>query len=336
MSWKVLITASGFRRTGQLAQEQLRQAGCELVFSSKAGPLAAAALAPWLADTDAVLASLDEFSTSLMSSPAAANLKLISRWGVGYDSIDVPAATRQGIVVAYTPGQLDDAVADYAFALLLALARRVCESHAAMTRFEWQAAWGTDVAGKTLGLVGCGRIGLAVARRARGFNMRVIAFNPRPRPEAEQLGVRFVPLDTLLAESDFVSLHAALTPQTRGLLGAVELGKMKPTAYLVNTARGALVDEAALVGALRQNRLAGAALDVFVTEPLPSDSPLRTAPNLLLSPHQASSAVETGQRISASAAQAILDLMHGRRPKNVVNLEVFTSPSLRAAIRTAP
>jgi phosphoglycerate dehydrogenase-like enzyme len=329
MSWKVLITAAGVNKAGQRAHDLLRQAGCQTVFPPRFGPLKSAELTPLLAETDAVLASLDQYSAAVLNSPAARRLKIIARWGAGYDSVDLAAATQQGIVVTYTPGLLDEAVADYAFALLLALARRVHEGHLAVLANEWTPGWGHDVAGKTLGIVGFGRIGLAVAHRARGFNMRVLAYNPTTKPEAEKLGVKFLSLDDLLTESDFVSLHAALTPRNRGLLGDAQLRRMKPTAYLINTARGALVDESALARALCEGRLAGAALDVFMTEPLPADSPLRSAPNLLLSPHQASFACETGERVSSAAAQAIVDLMAGRQPQNVLNPDVFKSPALR-------
>jgi phosphoglycerate dehydrogenase-like enzyme len=327
--WKVLITARGVQHAGQQAQEFLRKAGCELIFPPKPGPLKADALIPVLTGTDAVLASLDEYSSSVLALPALAPLKIISRWGIGYDSIDVPAATRNGIVVTYTPGVLDEAVADYTFALLLSLARRVHEAHAVMQRGEWKPAWGDDVGGKTLGIIGFGRIGKAVARRASGFNMRVLAHTPHPSQDTT--GVEFVSLEKLIAESDFVSLHAALTPVTRGMIGETQLRQMKRTAYLVNTARGAIVDEAALIQALTEGRIAGAALDVYVTEPLPVESPLRSTPNLLLSPHQSSYARGTGERLSLAAAQAIVDLMHGKKPQNVLNPEVLTSPALRAA-----
>jgi len=175
----------------------------------------------------------------------------------------VPAATRQGIVVAYTPGFLNETVADYAFALLLALARRVHEGHLTMRGGQWQSAWGHDVHGKTLGILGCGRIGQAMARRATGFNMRLIGYDPAPSPEAKKIGLKFVSLDQLLAESDFLSLHAALTPDNRGLIGEAQLRKMKRDAYLINTARGALVDETALVRALQEGWIAGAALDAY-------------------------------------------------------------------------
>ncbi len=328
MSWKVLITARGFKPAGEQARELLRKAGCEIILPPKFGPLKGDELTDALNGMDAVLASLDEYSDAVLSSPAAAQLKIVARWGVGYDAVDISAATRNGIVVTYTPGLLDEAVADYTFALLLSLARRVHEVHVAMRRGEWKNAWGEDVGGKTLGIVGFGRIGKAVARRAAGFNMRILAHTPHPT--AGNDGIEFVSLEKLLAESDFVSLHAALTLATHGLIGEAQLRRMKSTAYLINTGRGALLDEAALVRALRENWIAGAALDVFTTEPLPAESPLRAAPNLLLSPHQSSYARGTGERVSLAAAQSIVDLMNGKRPRNVLNPEVFELPALRA------
>jgi lactate dehydrogenase-like 2-hydroxyacid dehydrogenase len=251
---------------------------------------------------------------------------------VGYDAIDVSAATAQGVVVAYTPGLLNETVADFAFALLLAVARRVHLGHQSMSTGQWQGVWGNDVFGKTLGILGCGRIGQAMARRAKGFNMRLIGYDVAPSPEAEKLGIQFVPLEELLARSDFLSLHAALTPQNRGLLGEAQLRQMKPTAYLINTARGALVDEDALLRALRENWISGAAIDAFAVEPLPADHPLRKAPNILLTPHLASFARETGEKVSLSAAQAIVDLMNGRKPQFVVNPEVYKSSKLKAKL----
>ena len=334
MSWKVLITARTMNEVGASALQLLRNAGCDVITPPKLGPLSADELLKGLPDMDAVLASMDKFTETVITSSAAAKLKIISRWGVGYDAIDVPAATRIGIVVAYTPGLLDETVADFAFALLLALARRVHIGHLDMTAGVWRGVWGNDVFGKTLGILGCGRIGRAVARRATGFNMRLIAYDVQPNPEARQLGVKFVSLDELLAESDFLSLHAALTPQNRGLIGETHLRKMKRTAYLINTARGALVDENALAQALQEGWIAGAALDTFVVEPLPAEHILRKAPNVLLTPHLASFARETGERVSMAAAQAIVDLMNGRRPKLVIDVEVFKSPALRAKLQS--
>jgi lactate dehydrogenase-like 2-hydroxyacid dehydrogenase len=332
VSWKVLITARTFEQVGQPALTLLKHAGCELVIPPKYGPFNEEELFQRLPGIDSALVSPDKYTAAVLSSPAASQLKIISRWGVGYDSIDVPAATRNGIVVAYTPGLLNETVADYAFGLLLAVARRIHDGHLLMRNGRWSLTWGSDVFGKTLGILGCGRIGQALARRASGFNMRLIGHDVQPSLDAEKIGVKFVSFDQLLAESDFLSLHAALTPQNRGLLDEAQLRKMKRGAYLINTARGALVDENALVLALEEGWIAGAAVDAFVVEPLPVDHPLRRAPNLLLTPHQASCGRETGERVSQTAAQAIIDLMNGRRPQMVVDPEVFRSPVLRARV----
>jgi len=330
MIWNVLVTASPLSdAVGESARCLLDPASFALVHPPRYGPLPESEILPLLEGIDAVYASVDRYTAAVLGSPQASRLKILSRWGVGYDSIDVAAATRAGIVVAYTPGLLDEAVADYAMALLLGVARRIHRGHVGLSAGRWEPAWGHDIAGQTLGLVGCGRIGQAVARRASGFGMTILAHDPSPRPEAEALGVRFTSLDDLLAQADFVSLHAALTPATRGLIGERELRRMKPGAYLVNTARGAVVDEAALVRALTEGWIAGAALDAFVTEPLPADHPLVSAPNLLLTPHQASFGRETGRRVSEAAARALVDAREGRRPRWVVNPDVFESPSLR-------
>lgn len=333
MSWKVLTTARTLNEVGQSALELLRKEGCEIITPPRPGPLPADELLKVLPGADAVLASMDQFTDEVFTSSAAKNLKIVSRWGVGYDAIDVPAATRAGVVIAYTPGLLNETVADFAFALLLAVARRVHVGHLDMANGVWRGVWGNDVFGKTLGILGCGRIGQTMARRASGFNMRLIGHDIAPNPDAEKIGIRFVSLDELLTESDFLSLHAALTPQNRGLLGEAQLRKMKKSAYLINTARGALVDEAALARALKEGWIAGAALDAFMTEPLPADHPLRKAPNVLLTPHLASFARETGERVSLTAAQAIVDLMNGRRPQFVVAPEVFGSPALRTMLK---
>jgi phosphoglycerate dehydrogenase-like enzyme len=332
LPWKILVTAEPINTVGEPAQHLLRNAGCEIIFPAQFGPLKEESLISALDDMDAVIASHDAYRAAALSSLPAEKLKIIARWGVGYDSIDLAAATRHGIVVTYTPGILDDAVADYTFALLLARARRVHEVHAAVLRGEWDSHWGDDVGGKTLGIVGFGRIGKAVARRAAGFNMRILVHTTHP--QADIGGVEFVSLEKVLATSDFVTLHAALNPRTRGLIGEEQFRQMKPNAYLINTGRGALVDEAALIRALKEHRIAGAALDVYIEEPLPPDSPLLSTPNILFSPHQSSCARGTGERVSLAAAQAIVDLMNGKQPRNVLNPEVFTSPALRARLQS--
>jgi phosphoglycerate dehydrogenase-like enzyme len=249
------------------------------------------------------------------------------------DAVDLPAAAAQGIVVCNTPGLLNGAVADYAMGMMLTVARRIHEGFLAMRDGLWVPGWGPDMEGTTLGLVGCGGIGQAVAKRAAGFGMRIIACDPSPTAEADRLGIEFVTFEQLLAQSDFVSLHTALTPATRGLIGEAQLRAMKPTAYLINTARGAVIDEAALVRALKEGWIAGAALDVFTVEPLPADHPLHSAPNLLLTPHLASLGYESGAKVSAAVAEAILDVRDGRRPRWVVNPDVYQSPLLRAPLK---
>ena len=332
MSWQVLNTAGPMNIVGQDALALLREAGCKIIEPPRLGFLNEQELLAVLPGVDATVAGVDKYTRAVLTSPEAASLKIISRWGVGFDSIDIPAATERGIVVANTPGLLDEAVADYAFALLCALARRLADGMDLLRRGEWGMVWGTDIAGKTLGIIGCGRIGQAVARRAAGFNVRLLGCDLAPNPAAERLGVRFVPLEELLAQSDFVSLHAALTPQNQGLLGEAHLRRMKPTALLINTARGALVDEAALVRALNEGWIGGAALDAYAVEPLPREHPLRTARNVLLTPHLASYGRDTGARVSLAAAQAVLDLLNGRKPTFVVNPPVFTSGVLRASL----
>ena len=332
MAWNILLTARASFDAGSRARDILREGGCRVTVADPFGPLDAGALAAALRGHDAVLASSDAYDATFFASPEVTSLKVVSRWGVGLDCVDLAAATRAGVVVCNTPGLLDEAVADYAWALLFAVARRIDAGQELLRAGTWSVAWGHDVHGKTLGIVGCGRIGQAVARRAVGFGMRVLGHDPHVATSGVR-GIEFVDLDRLLAESDFVTLHSALTPENRGLIGAAQVARMKPTAYLVNTARGALVDEAALIAALRSGAIAGAALDAFAAEPLPADSPLRECPRLLITPHQAFNSIETGEKVSLMAAEAILDLMQGRRPKQVANPEVLTAPNLRAPLR---
>ncbi len=329
-----MLTARSVAQVGQPAVDLLKSLGCRVVIPEQLGPLKAKNLLACLPGIDGVLASADDYSRSVLTSPEAARLKIISRWGVGYDSIDIQAATEQGIVVAYTPGLLNDAVADYTFGLLLGIARRIPIADSTVRQGQWSAIWGSDVASKTLGIIGCGRIGRAVAQRAVGFNMRVLGYDVTWEAQSIPTGISLAPLDTLLSGRDYVSLHCALTPATRGMIGEPQLRRMKSTAYLVNTARGAMVDEQALARALHEGWIAGAALDVFVSEPLSLNHSFRTAPNLLLSPHQASFARQTGERVSVCAAQAIADLMSGRQPAYVVNPAVFQSAACRVSTKT--
>jgi glyoxylate reductase len=327
--WTVLLTARVFDTVGAAALKLLQDSGCNVLLPPNYGPHKADVIQNLLPGVDATLCSPDQYTAAVLQSEAASKLKVISRWGVGYDSIDIKAATALGIPVAYTPGMLNETVADWTWALLLGVARRVPWAHGVMAQGQWKQFWGHDVAGKTLGIIGCGRIGQAVAKRAGGFDMRVIGYDVVP---CEAKGIEFVPLDQLLAESDFVSLHAALTPESRGLIGEAQLKKMKRSAYLINTGRGPLIDEAAVAKALHDGIIAGAALDVFVTEPLAVESPLRSAPNCLLAAHQASFAKETAEKVTYQAAQAIVDFMNGRKPRWVVDPGVYESEVLRVKV----
>ncbi|HKW69909.1 MAG TPA: D-glycerate dehydrogenase [Candidatus Dormibacteraeota bacterium] len=268
---------------------------------------------------------MDPIRDTVLSTPG---LKCVSNVAVGFDNIDVAAATAHKVMVTNTPGVLDDATADFAFTLLMATARRVVEADT-FTRTGRYRGWaidmmlGQDVFGATLGIVGIGRIGRGVAHRAKGFNMRVLYYDPQPLPpDAEaQLNVARSSLDRLIAESDFISVHVPLTQETHHLISTQQFGAMKPNAILINTSRGPVVDEAALVQALTAKKLAGAGLDVYEREPAvhPGLIPL---PNVVLAPHIASATIRTRSEMSVMAARNMATAVRGGRPPNLVNPEV--------------
>lgn len=270
-----------------------------------------------VADKDGLLCLLtDRIDANLMD--AAPRLKVISQVAVGFDNIDVPAATVRGILVGNTPGVLTDATADFAFTLLMAAARRVVEGMDYVRADSWKT-WGLtlllgqDIYGATLGIVGLGRIGQALAKRATGFNMRILYHNRRRLPEAEAaLGAEYVDFETLLRESDFISLHVNLTDETRGLIGAEALAKMKETAVLINTARGPVVDTDALYDALKNGQIAAAALDVTDPEPLPADHKLLTLPNIVVAPHIASATITSRTKMALMAVDNLLAGVNGQ------------------------
>lgn len=259
---------------------------------------------------------------------AAPDLSVVSNMATGYDNIDIAAASRRQVIVCRTPGVLTETSADLAFALLLSAARQVAEGDRYVRAGNWKT-WspttllGNDVYGATLGILGLGRIGAAVARRARGFDMKVLYHSRHRKPELEvELRAEFTELDQLLAISDFVSLHAALAAETRHLIGERELGLMKPTAILINTARGPLVDHDALVDALRSGQIAGAALDVTDPEPLPPGHPLLELESVLITPHIASASVATRSLMARLAVDNLLACLGGEVTENVVNPEI--------------
>jgi lactate dehydrogenase-like 2-hydroxyacid dehydrogenase len=256
---------------------------------------------------------------------------VISNVAVGFDNVDVPAATAKGILVTNTPDVLTDTTADLAFALLLAAARRLVEGHHFVHSGQW-TKWridllvGQDVHHRTLGIFGMGRIGQAVARRARGFSMRLLYHDLRRAPEAveRELGVEYVEPEQLLREADFVSLHVPLSAETRHLIGARELSLMKPTAILVNSSRGPVVDEAALAEALAGRRIAAAGLDVFEREPQVEPLLLKLE-NVVLAPHIGSASVDTRLKMCMMAVENAAAAVNGRRPPNLLNPEVWRS-----------
>lgn len=277
----------------------------------------------------------DKIDATLMGN--APRLRVVSNMAVGFDNIDVAAATERGILVGNTPEVLTDTTADFAFALLMATARRIGEAIDYVRAGKWKT-WGPmlllgqDVHGATLGLIGLGRIGSAVARRAQGFNMRVLYYDVVRRQDLEQrMGIIYTDLDTLLAESDFVSLHAPLTPQTRHIINADSLRKMKPTAILINTARGPLVDSQALYEALRDGVIAYAGLDVTDPEPIPMDDPLLTLPNCLIVPHIASASVATRGKMAELAARNLLAGLRGEVLPTHLNPEALARRAQRGA-----
>ena len=262
---------------------------------------------------------------------AAPTVKVVGNMAVGYDNIVVPDATARGVMVTNTPGVLTETTADLAWGLILATARRIAEGARFVAEGRWRT-WspmfftGLDVYGTTLGIIGLGRIGEAVARRAKGFGMRVIYYNRSQHPKAEEaLGATYAPLDDLLRESDFVSIHTPLTPETRHLIGERELALMKPTACLINTSRGPVVDEGALYRALASGRIWAAGLDVFEAEPVPAEAPLISLPNVVAIPHIGSATIATRTRMAATAAENVVAGVTGKRPAHLVNPEVWSS-----------
>jgi D-3-phosphoglycerate dehydrogenase len=296
-------------RLGKAGLDMLRSMkGVEVVEVAGKGPQALEAA---LGDAVALVVRSETKVTAALIGKAPA-LKVIARAGMGTDTIDVEVATRRKIAVLTAPGANSNSVAEYTFALLLALARKVAPAAASLEAGKWDrtAFEGSELRGKALGLLGLGRIGSRVASMGRAFGMTVIGHDPAVTAEqAEFLGLDLLPLDAVVQNADVLSLHAKLTPTTRHLLDERALSVVKRGVLIVNTARGALIDDGALAKALCDGRVGGAALDVYETEPLPADSPLRTAPNILLTPHLAASTAEAQTRVGIEIASAIGDAL---------------------------
>lgn len=292
-------------------------------------------LPPTATELDALLSGADGALTILTEKIDATlldrhpGLKVVSNLAVGFDNIDVPAATARSVAICNTPGVLTETTADFAFTLLATAARRVVEGVNYVRQGKW-LTWsptlllGRDLYGSTIGIVGFGRIGKEMAKRARGFDMAILAYDSYHDEEAaRELGVTFVELDELLRRSDFVTLHCALTAETRNLISDREFGLMKREAILINAARGPVVDTVALTRALREGAIFGAALDVTDPEPLPADHPLIGMDNCLVVPHIASASVDTRDRMAVLAAENALAVLRGTEPPHCVNPEVL-------------
>ncbi|MCU1241226.1 MAG: D-glycerate dehydrogenase [Candidatus Acidoferrum typicum] len=309
------------------AAQQILNASCEVDYWTQPERISKEELFRRIADKEGLVCLLTEkVNEELLA--AAPKLRIAANVAVGYDNITVADCTKRAVAATNTPGVLDETTADFAWTLLMAVARRLSEGEALARSGEWKG-WdldqlvGADVWGKTLGLVGLGRIGRAMARRAAGFQMKVVYYDAVRAPLDIERGyhAEYRDLNALLSEADFVSLHVPLLPETRGLLNAKTFSQMKPTSFLINTARGQVVDEAALVEALESKKIAGAALDVYEKEPL--INPGLKRPNVVLAPHIASGSLETRTKMSCMAAENVVALFKGRRPPNILNPEVL-------------
>jgi glyoxylate reductase len=309
------------------AAQQILNANCDVQYWTKPERISKQELFELIKDCEGLVCLLTEkVDDELLR--AAPKLRIAANVAVGFDNIDVAACTRRGVVATNTPGVLDETTADFAWTLMMAVARRIGEGEQLARSGNWKG-WdldqlvGTDVWGKTLGLVGFGRIGRAVARRAAGFQMKVIYSDGirAPLDIEKELKAELRDFNTLLAEADFVSLHVPLLPETRGLMDGAKFHRMKPTAFLINTARGPVVDEAALVHALESGKIAGAGLDVYENEPF--IHPGLKRPNVVLAPHIASGSLETRTKMAVIAAENVTGLFKGRRPASMLNPEAW-------------
>jgi glyoxylate reductase len=329
----------------EIGKEALKKSGAEVTYlhgpQGEIPSLKELAEAVRRAD---VLISRGTQLVSKMVMMANPGLRGIANYGVGYDNIDVTSATELGIPVTNTPGVLTETTADLAWSLLMATARRIPEAHLYTLSGEWKAVGGKTFMGldigpggsnrpKVLGIIGFGRIGQAVARRSRGFKMKVLAYDPPVKETIEKMkGVSYRDLDRLLRESDFISIHTPLTKDTHHLIGEREFNLMKPTAILINSARGPIVDERALVSALKQKKIAAAGLDVYENEPKLAPG-LTKLENAVLLPHIGSATNDTRGQMAVVAVQNALAMLRGKRPKNIVNPKILDSSEYQRRIR---
>jgi len=314
---KVLITARSFGKISEEPFQILKDAGFEAVMHPRRGPLEKQELIPLLQDAEGIIVGTDMIDDEVLSQ--APHLKVISKHGVGVDNIDLEAARRRGIVVTNTPGANSTAVAELALCLMLALSRKVVEADRKVRGGEWGTITGCELTGKSVGIVGFGAIGRLLAHLLQGFECKVLAYDPYGDPEAAaRLGVRLTSLDELLGTCDYISLHVPATPETRNMLSEKEFANMKKTAFLINLARGGVVDELALARALTEGQIAGAAVDVFSEEPPAPDHPLLNAPNVIVTPHIGAHSREAMNNMSTMAAKNVVAVLTGQPCPHIV------------------
>lgn len=312
MSTKVLIATRSFGSTSSKPWQVLAEAGCETVRADMSQKMTEDRLIELLGGVEAAIVGVVPMTAHVLEN--APSLKVVSAHGVGVDHIDLEAATRLGVIIANCPGANDQAVADLTIGLMVSIARQIPQVDRDVRGGKWGRYEGSELWKKTLGLIGLGRIGRGVAKRASGFDMQVLAYDPYvDEKQAEAIGVRMTSLAEVIASADFLSLHATLTEETRHLIGKRELEQIKPSAFMINTARGGLVDEEALYTALVEGKLAGAALDAFTAEP-PVGSPLLELKNVVVTPHIGAHTKEAIERVGVLAAQNVVQALHTGEP----------------------
>lgn len=317
----VLITPRSFARLDNRPLIYLQEAGCLIERNKKQTPYSEEEMVEAISGIDALIVGLDPVTEKVLA--AAPRLKVVSKYGAGLDNIDLDAATHYGVVVTNTPGANTEAVADLTYGLMLAVGRRIIEAHESVRAGSWESFLGVDLWGKTLGIIGTGRIGRAVAFRARGFNMKVLSYDCSPDHNwAEGCGASCSSLEDLMRQSDYVTVHLPLTEETRGLIGSDLLRLMKPSAILVNTSRGGIVDETALVEILKQGNIFGAALDVYCIEPL-ENKDILSSPRLITTPHISAHSSDSLFEMGMMAADNLVRVLQNQRPKHVANPAVY-------------
>jgi D-3-phosphoglycerate dehydrogenase len=314
---KILITPRSFASFSDKPLKMLTEKDYKIKRNNTGRPYKKEEMLKLIKDVDGIIIGIDELSAEIIEEANA--LKAISKYGIGLDNIDINTATNKKIIVTNTPTANVDAVADLAFGLILSLARRIPEADRKTKSGKWGKIIGKSVWEKTIGIIGLGKIGKQVVKRAKGFEMNILVFDiVKDEKFAQKYGIKYVNLEKLLRKSDYISIHIPLNNATRGMISYEELEKMKKDAFLINTSRGGIVDEEALYNALRNNKLRGAALDVYKNEPL-RESPLKELDNVIMTPHIGAYTEEAIDNMGIQAAQNLIDVLEGREPQNRVN-----------------